>query len=207
LLATTNPAKAERLRWVFSDLGFDLDQLDPSIGPGPSETEESFRLNAELKAGYWSARCGGLAAASDGGLVIPALGPRWSALRTARAAGPYASDLDRARHLLALAADLRGDERTVYWIEALALADGGRVKKCWEAHGTKAVLLERFESGQLRPGFWAASLCYLPDRGITLAALDDQALVESDPTWSGLRAQVTADRESGQLNSDRSSRA
>jgi inosine/xanthosine triphosphate pyrophosphatase family protein len=202
LLATTNPAKAERLRWVFSGLGFEIRQLEPLTGPGVEETGESFRQNAELKASYWSARNGGLAAATDGGLVIPGLGARWNALRTARAAGPAANDLDRARHLLALAAELQGEQRFVHWVEALALARDGVIETSWEARGTEAVLVDRLEPERIRPGFWAASLCYLPARQTTLADLDDQALAEADPTWSRLRDQVRAFVASGQLNLD-----
>jgi XTP/dITP diphosphohydrolase len=202
LLATTNPTKAERLRWVFSGLGFELHQLDPSLGPVPEESGTSFRQNAELKASYWSAQHGGLAAATDGGLVVPGLGARWNALHTARAAGPAANDLDRARHLLALAADLQGEQRFVYWVEALALARDGTIETSWETRGAEAMLVERLEPRKIRPGFWAASLCYLPARQTTLADLDEQALAETDQTWSRLRDQVRAFAASGQLNPD-----
>jgi inosine/xanthosine triphosphate pyrophosphatase family protein len=186
LLATTNPAKRERLRWVFDELGLSFRELPSDSLAGPRESERSLRENAEMKARFWSARLGGLAAASDGGMTIPALQASWNAGLTARAAGS-GDDRVRARHLLALAADLVGDQRTVLWREALALAEDGEVLASWEAGGTQALLLDSFEPVALRPGFWAASLCHLPSLGKTLAALTDDQLPVGDPTWSRLR--------------------
>jgi XTP/dITP diphosphohydrolase len=190
LIGTTNPAKAERLRWVLSGLGFRFVELRPDDGPGPDESGLSFAENAKLKACYWSSRLGLTTVASDGGLVIPALGERWNALLTARSAGPRASDLERAEHLLRLARELRGEQRGAYWVEALALAADGHVLGCWEAHGTKAYLVSSFSAGDLKPGFWAASLCRVPSLGRTLAQLGDEELDERDPTWASLRRAV-----------------
>src|SRR4051812_26072590 len=105
LLATTNPAKIERISWTLD--GFDLTFLTLRDLPGyqpPEETGVSFEENAVLKAVEASGEFGGLAAATDGGAIIPALGDDWNALLTARAAGPGATDLDRLEHLLALMA-------------------------------------------------------------------------------------------------------
>jgi len=201
-LATTNPAKVERLRWVFAGLGLKPLPLPPGHGSGPDESGASFRENAELKARYWSKQISGLAAASDGGISIPALGARWDALRTARAAGEQADDEQRARHLLDLASILSGEQRAAFWSEAAALARNGRLIVSWLAAGTKARLVEHIDSISLRPGFWAASLCYLPELGTTLANLADEQLPEADPTWTDLRRQVRSYFGSGQADSD-----
>ena len=195
LLATSNPAKLERLGWVFSDLGLTLHPLRAEAGPAPDEEGASFADNAALKVEFWSRRYPYLVAASDGGLMIPALGERWNALRTARAAGLDASDVDRARHLLGLAAKLRGAEREVHWTEALAIGRDGRVLASWSAEGSRAILVETFEPDHLSVGFWAASLCFVPDRGLTLADLpeDDNAT----GTWAALRQRVRAYFSSG----------
>jgi XTP/dITP diphosphohydrolase len=197
LLATTNPAKLERLRWVFAGLR-PVRPLPADTPAPPDESGQTFRQNAELKARYWSSWAGGPAAASDGGLVIPALGDRWEALRTGRAAGPGATDSERAAHLLELAAGLVGEQRKVFWVEALAIAQAGALVKSWESSGTTAYLLSADRMPALKPGFWAASLCYVPALGKTLAELADEQLPEVDPTWSGLRDQIQADLASGQ---------
>ena len=201
-LATTNPAKVERLRWVFAGLGLKPLPLPPGHGSGPDESGASFRENAELKARYWSKQISGLAVASDGGISIPALGARWDALRTARAAGEQADDEQRARHLLDLASTLSGEQRAAFWSEAAALARNGRLIVSWLAAGTEARLVEHIDSIYLRPGFWAASLCYLPELGTTLANLVDEQLPEADPTWADLRRQVRSYFGSGQADSD-----
>lgn len=197
LIATTNPAKAERLRWVFGGLGLRLHDLSPAHGPAPDETGRDFRENAEIKARFWSRCVRGLAAASDGGITIPALGTKWDPNRTARAAGVGADDVARARHLLGLARGLVGDQRRVYWSESLALARAGHLVATWQARGTEAFLVEEFDPRDLRPGFWAASLCYLPALRTTLAAVAEHDLPQADPTWSGLRQQVREFFESG----------
>jgi inosine/xanthosine triphosphate pyrophosphatase family protein len=199
-LATSNPAKAERLRWVFQGLGLrprSMPSLDISA---PDEIESTFRENAELKATFWSGRLGGLAAASDGGMAIPALAAEWDEIRTGRAAGHQASDLERAQHLLRLARGLVGDERTILWSEALALARDGRLLASWKAEGTRALLVERVDPDQIRPGFWAASLSYLPAMGATLAWLTEEQLALADVTWSRLRELVQGFFSSGQAN-------
>lgn len=197
LLGTTNRAKAERLRWVFDGLGFVLRDLPAGLGSGPNEDGSTFRENAERKAEHWSARLGGLVVATDGGMVVPGLGAAWDALRTARAAGPEADDLGRARHLLGLARGLDGDRRAVFWSEALALARDGRPVASWQAEGTRAVLVEQLDPDALLAGFWAASLCYLPTFGTTLAALDDEQRKRADPTWGRLREMVRDHFSSG----------
>ena len=200
LLATTNRAKARQLGWVFADLGLALRTLPPDAGPGPEENGSTFVENAQIKACYWSRRFPCPAAASDGGLVIPALEGRWDALRTARAAGPLASDLERAEHLLRLAEGLAGAQREVFWVEALAIARDGRLLASWSARGERALLVESLDPARLRPGFWAASLCLVPERGLTLAELSDEELARASGTWAALRERVRELVASGQAD-------
>ena len=91
LLATTNPAKLVRLRWVVEGLPYATitpADLPPGQAATVPEDGASFAGNARQKAEAWSSAAGGmLALASDGGLEVPALGERWQALRTRRNAG------------------------------------------------------------------------------------------------------------------------
>lgn len=94
---------------------------------------------------------GAMTIATDGGLVVPALGDRWQPARTRRFAGAHATNRERAEALLALAADLEGDERRVHWREAVAVSRDGAV-----------VLTATAES---RPGCLATGLTDWTDDG------------------------------------------
>jgi XTP/dITP diphosphohydrolase len=192
LLATSNPAKAAKLRWLFEGLPFTLEDLRayPNIAL-PDETGGSFSDNARLKAQAASAAFGGLALASDGGVQIPALGDRWEPLRTGRAAGPNASDADKAHHLLALMQGLTGVARTVRWAEAVALADHGETIALWEASDTHGVLTDAYDPTNARPGFWVYSLWMFPHLGKRYVDLTPQELESVDGTWMALREQAS----------------
>lgn len=192
LLATTNPAKLERLAWVVEGTGLDWRGLQPRDGPAPDEDGRSFLDNAELKARSWSERTADLVLASDGGMRVPALGAAWDPLRTGRAAGPGATDQERARHLLQAAAGLRGQARRVIWTEALAVARTGRVLASWERAETRALLVEDVDRESIQPGFWANTLCVIGPGGRTLADLDDDERARFDRNWALLREDFRA---------------
>ena len=193
LLATSNPAKLDKLTWVLEGLPFTcvpLSQL-PSQ-PQPEESGQTFDDNARLKASQGSKLFGGLAIASDGGLGIPTLGDQWEALLTARAAGEGADDATRARHLLALMRDKKGEERRVFWTEALALADRGQLLGSWQESGSEGYLTESYDPAKAIPGFWVYSLWYYPQFGRRYVELTPQELTEVDVTWQRLKAHVQA---------------
>lgn len=107
LVATGNRHKLAELRALLADLPVRL------IGPGDlprgagfegaEETGLTFEENADLKAVH-AARATGMAAiADDSGLEVDALGGR-PGVRSARYAGPEATDLANNRKLLAEAA-------------------------------------------------------------------------------------------------------
>ena len=163
ILGTTNPAKAIYLGWLVEDLGLACRSAD-RLPPAPDESGRSFLDNASLKALHYSGVANALAIASDGGLHIPALGDRWDPLLTHRFAGEAATDAERARALLALMADLHGEQRRAFFMEAVALADHGTLLGGWEAAGEEALVVEAMPD-RLIPGFWAGSLLYYPRLG------------------------------------------
>lgn len=191
LLATTNPAKIERLQWVLDGFGLEFRTLRdlPGFQP-PDETGLSFEENAVLKAVEASGVFGGLAAASDGGAIIPVLGEDWNALLTARAAGPEADDLQRLRHLLELMAPHRGEQRRVIWREAVALADRGALVAAWEVEGPPGLLAESFDPAKLRPGFWLDTIWYYPEAGKLHPDLSDEERDRLRGTWAMLKERV-----------------
>src|SRR5262245_61866624 len=132
IVATRNPAKVEQLVRLVGDLAT-VEPLPPDGDDAP-EDAHSLEANAITKAVFWSRQIdrGEFVAATDGGLLIPALGDRWNPVLTRRFAG-MVGDLDRARALLTLAHDLTGDQRRIDWQEALALARDGTLLASWVA--------------------------------------------------------------------------
>lgn len=198
LLATTNPAKLARLRWLVAGLPFTvLTPADlPGVAPAVPEEGGTFAENAVQKARAWSrAAAGRLTVASDGGLVIPALGARWEALRTRRNAGESATPADRLRHLLALMEGLRGEERRALWCEAVAVDRGAPAPvapSVWELQGDGGVILDRLPDGSLDSPFWTESIRYYPAVGKVYRDLDEQELQAMDQVWPRLRERVHA---------------
>lgn len=191
LLATTNPAKAAKLRWVLEGLPLRCIPLSQLSGDYQvSETGASFEENARLKALAGSRAFDGLAIASDGGLSIPALGAQWDHLFTARAAGAQTTDEGRARHLLALLQGKQRDERRVFWTEALAIAQAGKVLASWEEAGTEGYLTETYDPANAIPGFWVYSLWWFPQLGKRYVELAPEELEAVDVTWRRLRERV-----------------
>ena len=189
LLATHNPAKAARLRWLFD--GLDVRFRHPRQLPNPPTVEEegpSHLENARAKAMAWSAAAGGLAVASDGGLVVPALGAGWDSLTTRRTTGGDVSDAAHAQRLLEVMRLHQGARREVWWVEAVALARDGSLLGAWEAQGLSGVLASTYEPPpDAPPGFWLPGLWRSAASGKRYWELTEQELLEVGDPWSQLR--------------------
>ena len=192
LLATTNPAKQRKLSWLLE--GLPLTPTTPAaLGlaqEGPVEEGGSHQENARLKAESWSHASGMRAISSDGGLLIPALGQRWESLLTHRFAGDEADDRERVEALLRLMRPYSGDQRKGSWVEALAIAEGGRTIAAWCVEGATGLLLDDLHSRPVDPGFWVFSVWYFPALGKTYNELDDEELERLGDHWSRLRSLV-----------------
>ena len=171
LLATGNRDKQQEFRRLLQGLPFQPvspDEVAPPAAIGswrnfaPDETGDTHEAIARDKAEQWSEAASMLVIASDGGLVIPALGPFWESRYTHRFAGAAADDAQRLERLLELMRPLRGEERRASWAEALAIADRGRVLASWELLGGDGVIDERrIETGPV-PEFWAFTVWRFP---------------------------------------------
>jgi inosine/xanthosine triphosphate pyrophosphatase family protein len=196
LLATTNPDKLERLRWLLDGLPYTLvvpTDLVSVVHPAPAEEEGDFAANAVQKATAWSTAADGmLTLASDGGMAIPALGDRWDALRTRRQAGPAATDDDRIRHLLDLMHGLRGDERCVVWHEAIALARAGAVLGLWVEEGDGGLVADDPPDSTAEHGFWTERIRWSPVLGKRLCLLSEQEREQVNDVWPRLRLRIGA---------------
>ena len=118
------------------------------------------------KAVHYSQTAGILAVASDGGLVLPALGTGWESRYTHRFAGPAAGNDQRVQRLLEVMRPYQGRDREASWVEGLAVADRGKLLASWEVTGATGVIADSPTVGPIND-FWAFSLWYFPQLGKT----------------------------------------
>ena len=156
----------------------------------PEETGETHEAIAVQKAVDWSRLAGMLAIASDGGLVVPSLGPGWESRYTHRFAGPAADDDERRGRLLQLLESAAGTQREASWVEALAIANAGKPLKSWELTGSSGVIAERPEAGPHPPGFWVFPLWYFPAMGKFYNQLSYSEKDSLGDHWARLRQLV-----------------
>jgi len=190
LLATTNPAKERELRRLVEGLPLALvAPRDVGLSLDVPEEEPTHQGNARAKAVAYSRAAGTLSLASDGGLVIPALGDAWEGLRTHRFAGDV-GDLAKARELLRRMKSQTGEKRRIFWREALVVAEAGRVLASWEVEGSHGYLAEEVDPSRMAPGFWVAGIWLFPQLGKTYGELDEGERRLVDDHWTRLRPLV-----------------
>ena len=125
VLATGNAGKVREIADIFRALDIEVvAQSDLGI-ESPEETGETFAANALLKARHAAAQSGLAAMADDSGICVDALGGR-PGIRSARYAGPHATDEENLDRLLAEMRDVADDERTgaFHCAAVLAFPDG-----------------------------------------------------------------------------------
>ena len=120
VLASHNPGKLGELRALLADLPLRLRGAGEFGLDEPEETASTFVENALIKARH-AARATGLAAlADDSGIVVDALGGA-PGVRSARYAGPGATDADNIRRLLAECEGLEGAARSCRFVCVIVL--------------------------------------------------------------------------------------
>ena len=195
LLATGNPAKQQMLRWLVEGLAL-IPTTPEQLGldSPPDEEGDTHQAIARQKAQHYSLAGSMLAIASDGGLVLPALGDRWQSLYTHRFAGPAANDAERLRRLLELMEPYQGNDREASWLEGLAIARRGEVLASWELRGGTGVIAEMpgdtSDISGDTPGFWAFSVWYFPQFSKTYSQLSTGQRESLDDHWGRLRQLV-----------------
>ena len=191
LLGTSNPAKQDTLRWLLEGLPFSpVTPIQLGLRTAPEETGDTHEAIAQVKGQEWSRAGSMLALASDGGLEIPVLGSGWESRYTDRFAGPAADDAQRRNRLLELMRPYRGAQRKATWVEALAIADRGRLLASWELRGATGTVAESYGDSPQDPGFWAFSIWYFPELDKTYNQLSLQERDELDDHWVRLRRLV-----------------
>ena len=190
LLATGNRDKQEQFLEILA--GLPLSPVTPGeigLSVVPDEDGDTHESIARQKAMEWSDASSTLVIASDGGLLIPALGPRWESRYTRRFAGPAADNDQRLARLLELMRPYSGEERRASWVEALSLAYRGRVLVSWELSGGTGYLDDRLPDGP-PPGFWVFSVWRFPQYGATYNRLTGEQRDSIDDHWGRLRRMV-----------------
>ena len=125
LLATTNEGKIIELRRIIGEQGIDLVGLDLSASTEEIETGSTFVENALFKARHYYQAYGLPTIADDSGLEVEALGGA-PGLRSARWAGPEATDAERVVKLLDELKGVPPENRAARFVCAAAIVwDGG----------------------------------------------------------------------------------
>ena len=120
VLATANPGKQREFAALLASRGFEL-MLQSGLGIAAiDETGQNFEENALLKARHAAAQARLPALADDSGLEVDALDGR-PGVRSARFAGPGASDEQNNAALLAALAGFPPERRTARYRCVLAL--------------------------------------------------------------------------------------
>ena len=164
LVATRNPAKVATLARLLP--GWEVSEAPGNVSLDSSEDGRTFAANAIEKVELVSAQMPGeIVVATDGGLLVPALGDVWDPLRTHRFAGAWVSAADRARSLIRLAGYLRGPDREIGWQEALAVAVDGRHRASWVAESPPGELATTLHESLLgaADGFWVPAIWRCPE--------------------------------------------
>ncbi len=176
-LASSNPGKLGEFRALAATVApgapnggkarVEIDLL-PGFDSLPSFEEDAptFAENAAGKALHYSRLSGALVISDDSGLVVPALGGE-PGVRSARYAGPNATNAERMAKLLGELRGKEGAERAAYFVCALALAEGGRAIAIVTARADGEIL----ESPRGSGGFGYDPVFYFPALGKTFAEL------------------------------------
>lgn len=164
VVATGNPGKLAELRALLGSGYRVLSAVDLGVEM-PEETGKTFAENAILKARAVARQTGKVAIADDSGMEVAALGGA-PGVRTARYAGPAATDADNRNKLLDALQSAVGDERQARFVSVIAIAFSP--EEVITTSGTCAGVIAREERGQ--GGFGYDSIFQTPV-GKTMAEL------------------------------------
>jgi XTP/dITP diphosphohydrolase len=167
-LATHNRGKLREFRALLAPAGWEVIGLsDLSIDKEMEETGSSFAESARMKALEYSRDTDLPVLADDSGLEVCALEGR-PGVKSARYAGPGASDSDRVHKLLA-ELNRKGAPRSARFVCALALAQWGVL--LFEAEGEcRGEIAAEPRGGR---GFGYDPVFVVPELGQTFAELDE----------------------------------
>ncbi len=169
LIATRNSGKIREYRNLFTDLPFNLADLnDFDIRKDVPETGSTFDENAQLKAATYCRLAGVLTLADDSGLEVDALGGEPGVL-SARYGGPDLNDDGRVTLLLSNMTGVPGWQRKARFRAVLALAAPPDGSILHSTNGTVEGAICHEPIGQ--NGFGYDPIFWLTGRAMTMAQL------------------------------------
>jgi XTP/dITP diphosphohydrolase len=170
LVATNNPGKIREYEALLKGLPLTLSYpAQEGIDIEVQEAGSTFAENARLKAVAYAAASGLLTLADDSGLEVDALEGE-PGTRSARFAGPGASDEDRYRLLLSKLEGVPWERRTARFRCVIAVA--GLQGEVHTAEGTCEGLIAFEPKGE--HGFGYDPVFYMPEHGQTMAELESE---------------------------------
>ena len=168
LLATNNAGKVRELVVLLAGSPFEVaTPSDEGIALDVEETGDTFEENAVLKARAFAEASGLLSIADDSGLEVDALGGE-PGVRSARYAGPEASDEDRVRYLLGKLEGVEWERRSARFRSVVALAYPGGEIRLFEGACEGMVAFE----SQGDKGFGYDPVFYIPSLDMHMAELE-----------------------------------
>ena len=168
LLATNNAGKVRELVVLLAGTPFAVaTPSDEGIDLDVEETGDTFEENAVLKARAFAEASGLLSIADDSGLEVDALDGE-PGVRSARYAGPDATDEDRVRYLLSKLEGVEWKERGARFRSVVALAHPNGEVKLFEGACEGMVAFEP----QGDKGFGYDPIFYIPGLGRHMAELE-----------------------------------
>ena len=170
LVATNNPGKVREYRELLAGLPMEVTWPgELGLNLRVDETGETFEENATLKARLFAKASELMTLADDSGLVVDALGGA-PGVRSARYAGPGATDEDRYLLLLRRMQDVPDGHRQARFRCVIAVASP--VGEVWMAEGVCEGVISRRPRGSR--GFGYDPVFYVPDHGRTMAELPEE---------------------------------
>ena len=170
--ASSNEGKLREYRALAAAAGASIElALIPNFGELPpfEESSSTFAENAAGKGLHYSRLFPGLVIADDSGLVVPALGGA-PGVRSARYAGPGASDSDRNCKLLGEMRELKGESRRARFVCVLALANAEEMLGLFSASAEGEIL----EASRGDRGFGYDPIFFFPALGKAFAELSSE---------------------------------
>lgn len=168
LLATNNAGKARELAALLDGVSVVITTpQEQGIVLEVEETGTTFEENAALKATAFATASGLLCLADDSGLEVDALGGE-PGIRSARYAGPHATDDERVRYLLAKLEGIEWGRRQARFRAVLALAEPGGDVQLFHGVCDGVITTEQHGAG----GFGYDPVFYIPSLGKSMAELD-----------------------------------